>query len=334
MQVLADGHAVLYKNSHQYYVQKGSESLKELVSVSQDTTVYRSGRPYIARNRLFANLLNDQVMADCPAVQPLLQKALLRDGDLMAIFEVYNHCRPANTPTRLIAVTAKPRTSVSMGIGLSWHRSTLSILPTNWVPVNAILHPTRSFIPYPTCWLVLTSPRISERFSFQTGLSFLHEAFRFSSTEEIDEGADRRVLQRQDLWLQMSSLRIPVQVRYNVPGFQARPYLAVGSSLLLPLRYESSYSIERQQNRLVNSFRYPFFVPHQLAISVTGALGLKIPLNQNFSGVVEGRYEMALAGIAQFDNIDATKAPHAAGLTSLAEAPYQAFQFSLGLQFR
>lgn len=329
MQLLADGNATLLKNSVRFYVQKGAEPLQELLSL--DTTVYRSGRPYTAKNKLFVNLLNNQIMFDCPAVQPLLARATLNDNDLIRIFDVYNHCRPTEGMTKVPTLAVKSRTYVSAGFGLSWHRSSLAIQRTYWVPLDAVLHPDRLLVPRPTFYLVVTSTGFSERFSLQTGLSFINEVFRHSFVEE-DTGGSGQVMAIADMWLQMSSLRLPVMLRYSLPGFRARPYVAVGPSLLFPLRYKSSYTLEKRQDNLINSFRYPFFIPYSPAWSVSGSVGLKIPLTKNWSGLIEGRYEYSIAGIAQFDNINST--PRISRLTSLPKAPYQSFQLSFGIQFR
>ncbi|HEV7349012.1 outer membrane beta-barrel protein [Telluribacter sp.] len=332
MQVLAGGSATLLKHQQQYYVQKGLSAPLRLES--RDTLVYRSGRPYLSQNRLFVSLLGDQLMGDCPAVQPLLAKATLRDVDLIPVFEVYNLCRADAKPARVAPLAVRSKVYISAGFGATWTLSTLSLASTRLVEIDATLRSTQPITPQPALWLILNTPRISERFALQTGFSFIKEHFKYSSAVVSDNASGYRETVHKYLSLRLQSLRIPILVRYNLPGQRIMPYIAAGPSLLVALDTENTFTIERQYNQIINTYRYPFFNPTPVSLSIVGALGLKIPITGKLSGFCEGRYEYATDGIAEASTFDSEKYPHAVGLKSLSKLPYQAMQFSFGFLIR
>ncbi|WP_247235526.1 outer membrane beta-barrel protein [Telluribacter sp. SYSU D00476] len=332
MQVLASGNATLLKHNQQYYVQKNS--IPPIRLEVRDTLVYRSGRPLLARNRLFVGVLRDQLMADCPAVAPLLARAALQDRDLITIFDVYNNCRETDGLIRIASVKADTRLRITMGAGAGWSYSTLGVFSERILPVQTKLHTHQPALPTPFLLILISTPRVSQRFEFQTGLNYLAENFRYTSTESTTDNLGSSGTEHKAISVALRSLRLPVMVRYTVPGLRIHPYLAAGPSFIFMLHSDSNFEVEREYNQVVNSYRYPFLNTRPVTFSLSGALGLKIPLFNRISAFCEGRYDHTFEGIAQARTFDTEKYPHALGFSSIQKTIYKTIQAQFGLIYR
>jgi hypothetical protein len=329
-QVLVKGKATLLKTNGRYFIQKSQDQPVELIS--RDTTFTRKGYTYRLPTREFANLLRNTLMADCPAVESSLARARLQDLALIRVFEVYNRCRDedAARPTR----SAEAKIKVAAGLGLNWGRSTLGLPGGELLNNQTDLNPTQPFIPMPSLRLLLWRPGLSQRFALQTGMDYLYETFQYKSYQVIRNNPGDYETEKQNLYIQMESLRVPLLFRYNFMGSKLTPYVAVGSSFIIGLDSDSNCTVEKQRNKVVNTYNFPFFKSTGMAIALAGTAGVSFPLFGKWKGFVDGRYERPVQGIAKAHEFDPNQYPNALRRSSLSYAPYHSVQFSVGIIYR
>jgi hypothetical protein len=329
-QVLVKGKATLLKTNSRYFIQKFQDQPVELIS--RDTTFTRKGYTYRLPTREFASLLRNTLMADCPAVENSLARANLQDLSLIRVFEVYNQCRddtPLSPPR-----SSQTKLRLSAGIGLSWSRSSLGILGDELLAVQTELYPTPLLVPMPSLRLLLSRPGLSQKFVLQTGMDYQYERFRYNSFVVTHNTPNYYATDRKTLSIDLQSIRIPLLFQYNFMSHKITPYLAGGTSFIVALTSGSNYIVEKQRNKVVNTYNFPFFTPSPLSLSLTGTAGVSFQLFGKLHGFVDGRYEHLVQGIAKAREFDTAEYPNALKRSSITHAPYRTIQFSVGVIYR
>ncbi|RRA98052.1 hypothetical protein [Larkinella rosea] len=310
VQVLVAGRATLYQHKSRYYAQINSDEFSELVTY--DSTIYRQNNPYVAQVKRFAMLLSVR-MSDCPDVQSIIQRAKLTGQNLEEIFTKYNECVGQANPS---ITTKKPWTSFEWGLGINHQISFFRLNSAYFNRIESSLRPFKSTPITPALTLLIKAPRISEKLAVQAGIGFFSEAYS-SHVEEIDNIQ----ITTYNAWLWIRAIRATLLGRYTFPVKNWKPYIAIGPGAIIKWQSNSRFTGEVEYDKVINSYREPFFAAKPVTFGLNGAIGLAAPLKKRWGWYGEIRYEYLIGGIAQ------------QGVNPRERTYYQSINLSAGLLF-
>lgn len=291
LQVLATGRATLYTFADEsqrvrYGFRQAPGPATELVRrtrlvTTNGTTVQEELYPF----RQVLSL----AFADCPAVQARLATVELSDAQLTALFARYNTCgaAPAGSVT-----TAARRSTFRLGFvaGVQTAQATLN----DGKPVT--LHSTGR--PVFGVGLLLAPATFNPKLALR-----LEALFQSQRLEADYQGIYSTVANLPGYYtavVQVSSLRLPLLLRYTWPTGKLRPYIQAGSELAVMLRREA---MVRSSNVQLNGTRAVSSTDIRLrsgGFGFAAGAGLLVPLGAAGALQLEARF-------SQLDNASVAK---------------------------
>jgi hypothetical protein len=223
LEVLAEGAASLLswkdeEGQEHFYVQKaGATQPTELVQVRQQVPDGVSSREQVIP--VYRGVLTEQ-FADCPAVLLSISKTEFKASALTAAFNRYNACRQ---PGRVAPPSLKrSEASVEILVGGQASRTTYDT-PTS---TSATTVPAR-WAPEVGVGLSLGRRVLRQKFTFRAELHYVRQVAEGSGSEVTFSG----VTQHYDLRFTTAYLRLPILLRYAMPGTKVRPFVEAGVSI-------------------------------------------------------------------------------------------------------
>ncbi|MVN77697.1 outer membrane beta-barrel protein [Hymenobacter sp. HMF4947] len=278
LEVLADGPASLLlwrdeTGQEHFYVQKmGAPLPTELVQVRQRVLEGNISREQVLP--VFRGTLTEQ-FADCPAVLLSMSKTEYKASALVAAVERYNACREPNR----LAKVHQSRTATDLEIVVGGQASrTMFTTPTADATLPAGLAPEVGVA------LQLGRRVLRQKLAVRAELHYARQVAEGSyQQQEYQPGGGLTITQHYDLRFTTAYLRVPVLIRYTMPGKKLRPFVEVGGSFNYAITIDPQvrstasngtstdwYTLFSNQQFLANSFRnYEF--------GLLAGVGLQLP---------------------------------------------------------
>ncbi len=250
VEVLVDGFLHLYKHQSVYYLKKGLEVPVKLESLKIEKKLGEEN--YLQRDLLEVNylvrekwkgLLSYTINDLFPKSPQIVESLFLNDEDLSKIVIRYNKLK--NTDFVEFNNTI-PWTRYELGVSVGMEKSILHKTDIQQVffylkPEYTSTNPTLGFI------LGITSPRLSERFSFQPELFLtkVHYDGLIHTTQFMES-----IFETKLDWI---SLTMPVTVKYTYPLGNYRFYLQAGVLGDLQLQGKTSYIRKNVENGVITT---------------------------------------------------------------------------------
>jgi hypothetical protein len=225
LEVLAEGEALLLarpdeKGQLHFYVQKATAARPtELVRRTQvvlDGNIKREQQIPVYRGTL------TEQFADCPAVLLSLSRTEFTLNSLVAAVERYNSCRQPNRAvlhrTRRTEVGFEALLGGQLSQTVYSDHGTNSTIPGGLAPeVGLALH---------------AGPKVGkQKLTVRFELHYVQQVAQGSyQQDEYLPGPNHNVITTHDLRLATAYLRLPVLLRYTLPGNKIRPFLEAGGS--------------------------------------------------------------------------------------------------------
>jgi hypothetical protein len=232
LEVLAAGEAYLLARhdqvggTHYYLLKKGAALPTELVQERRQ--VMQDGR---LRNELllpvFRGVLTTQ-FADCPAVLLRVSKTEYKESALVAVVEQYNACRQ---PGQLVATHKQP-TEANLEVLLGGQISQTTYNEHEYSDkLSGALAPELGLA------LRVGRRTAKQKFSLRLELHYARQVATGTFERQTElPGLGRYLTTTYETRFKAAYLRVPVLVRYTLPGTKLRPFVEAGASF--------SYAIE------------------------------------------------------------------------------------------
>jgi len=291
LEVLADGPASLLSRKddagqEHFYVQKaGAAQPTELVQVRQQVPDGAGSREQVLP--VYRGVLTEQ-FADCPAILLSISKTEFKASALTAAVGRYNECRQPGQ----VAPPSPKRAEVSLEVlvGGQASRTTYDFpagsvkLPANWAPEVGV-------------GLSLGRRLLRQKLTFRAELHYVRQVAEGSASETNYFGTT----QTYALRFATAYLRLPILVRYAIPGTRVRPFAEVGASI----NYAPSIDAQRRPtNGGSSGGDWQPLVPGQVGPGNPFReyeFGLVAGLGVQFPGLLGG-HSLALLGRAEQSN--------------------------------
>ena len=291
LEVLADGAASLLSwkdenNREHFYVQKvGAAQPTELLEVRRQVPDGSGSREQVLP--VYRGVLTEQ-FADCPAILLSISKTEFKVSALTKAVASYNTCREPNR----VAAPALKRAEVSVEIMVGGQASRT----TYDHPVGSVELPA-SLAPEVGVGLSLGRRLLRQKFTFRAELHYVRQVAEASSSEVLFNGS------RQDYDLRFATayLRLPMLVRYTIPGTKVRPFAEAGVSV----SYATSLNAQWRPTSGANSGSdWQPLIPDQMGSTSAYRryeFGLVAGLGVQFPGLLAGR-SLAVLGRVEPSN--------------------------------
>ncbi|SHI59629.1 Outer membrane protein beta-barrel domain-containing protein [Hymenobacter daecheongensis DSM 21074] len=286
MQIIVQGGLSIFRytdtdDKEFFYARKGAEPLQALVQ--RDTTINTFDkytrlqtssrqRQYFYRNVLWSR------MADCPAAQVMLPKVSLVQSELAKVGQAYNQCKG----TAQYAVT-KPASRLRYSVMAGVYQS--AVLALDDAEENVALSSTR-----PTFGAAVQilpggfSPKLSLLFQAM----FLQQVYDKAYNGK-GMGFFAGTTVPRTIHLELTSVRLPLMLRYTFLNRTVQPYIQGGPVAVLNFNSNAT----RSDYNSVNKTTYTREVPiRSYGFGVMAGGGLAFALHQRHSVFVEVRADM------------------------------------------
>ena len=233
IKVLVAGQASLFENrdredQSRYYLAVGADSLRELRKARVRLPGYN--QTGYEEQPLYRSVLAKALRA-CLAVQPLLPQLPLIDTDLINVVKRYNTCLggPATT-TRPQSPKEQAQLSVGLTGGLDRSKITVSERLTrlhdgNFTATSALFGAFVSF----------SSPALNRHLALR--LDALYQKTRYADSYVARNVST--VEEREQARLDVSYLKLPLQVRYHFTVGRVQPFAFAGGSVSFLLAHDT-----------------------------------------------------------------------------------------------
>lgn len=226
LQALVLGKASLYhtineKDKDLYYAGNGTsgplEALIQQDSTQSGTDTQRYTTLQQVRTYPFRNVLW-KLMADCPSVQARLVRLELKEAALIKTFLAYNACGTDGQPQYV----AKKQTSKLRFVVLGgMQQSSLTYVNKGDHTVKSPLKPVAGI------GLALQPGRFNPRFSLHVQALYLQQSF-YGKVQTLGDGLYANEYVTREIDVKITSVRIPLMVRYTMQTAGVQPYLQAG----------------------------------------------------------------------------------------------------------
>ena len=134
--------------------------------------------------------------------------------------------------------------------------------------------------------LEIFSPRINENTSFHSDLLIFKSKYSFYNKTE-----NAYYTTRDYLTIELTQLKIPLGIKYTLPGRILTPFLSLGVSATIHLNNKSRWIEEVESHSIVETSHNEIFDIGKKQIGLWGGAGIMKSLNKNLNGFIEFRFE-------------------------------------------
>jgi hypothetical protein len=280
LEVLIRGLVSLYKYEDVYFIEKADSGLFKLSNEPVEKVV--DGNQVTIPSNRFSGLLN-LFLADCAGTKSKIPRTSFTERSLSNLIEEYNKC--INVPP-VIYKSKKPWLDTRIGIsgGLTHSKLTYETQNTFLKYVKTSFEPSKT--PFFGISLEIFSPRINENTSFHSDLLIFKSKYSlYTKTENAYYSA------RDYLTIELTQAKIPLGIKYALPGRRFTSYLSLGASATIHLNNRSRWIEEVESNSVVETTHNETFDIGKKQIGLWAGAGIMKSLNKSLNGFVEFRFE-------------------------------------------
>jgi hypothetical protein len=276
VEIIADGHITLSRYRETFWIQKKggdfTELQNDLVNKTKDGDLYR-----VHSNQYIAVI--NTLMVDCKEVSPLIKRTQFHQKDLVRLVEAYNTCGSEPTENRNVdkrwlklipGVTAGVQfSSIDVSDLKTFFNDDLKQIETEIAPVIGIN-------------LDICSPRVTERFLFNTGLWYTSSAYYL-------KGQNPSLTNY--VTINIDEIKLPLGVRYTLAPRKVTPYINAGVALSFTVKEQTSWRYESIAANTVYTFDKGSLPLKNSQVGLWGGAGVLVKLSSKLDSSIELRYE-------------------------------------------
>jgi hypothetical protein len=236
---LFTGELTLFRYQHLFFAHRSGEDMPIQISFGPER-VFVHGNSYFRRSQKHISVLN-VLMRDCFELFPEIGKLNMGEKHLTQLFEKYHICM--GLP---YAVNKKDKPWVAIDYGAAF------VFAPTWFKLGGYVEQdyhnflnrlfksnyTTSFSPGIGLLVDIGFPRLQEKTTLNTGVVYYYKNFfSFAETTSISGVITSRHTYNFDI----HELKVPLGVKYSFSERTFTPYLMLGGSFTLNLRYNQYY---------------------------------------------------------------------------------------------
>lgn len=234
-EILVKGKMQLIKHNLAFYAAKDGKLYK---LEQEEVPTYLNGKRAVKIKKPYLGILSYLMQADCATLRSQITKTNLNEKHLVKLFEAYNGCVGIESQSY---AESKSWGEFKLGGIAGIQFSRLSFEPTQgYSEGNYPGNPNSKIIPVFGLTYTYSSPRLNERFAIAGHLLF--SMVNYEAVNVIDQ--DVRTI-KNDYSIELSQLKLPLGIRYNLPTKFLQPYLTAGLSYTFHLKTASHWEQER-----------------------------------------------------------------------------------------
>lgn len=268
------GKIELYKLYNEFFVQKDTLFVR-LDNEPKKVTI--KNVEYLSEVKRFKTILN-YLTSDCKNIKMKTEKIGYSESDLVELIYEYNSCKGGDN---IVFKKNKPWFKSSLGVFLGYNFSTISNNRTNSSSTYfKESNTSKGFISY-GAFLELGTPRVIERVSFYTGITY--NSFDFYKYN----------ISGNDLYELNSTIQqiiIPLAFRYTFPERKTTPYLTFGLLNLINIKNTSEWSFENNSNSQIFT-TLEIYNSSVNSIGLITGIGFKRKINKKLDGFLDLNYQ-------------------------------------------
>jgi hypothetical protein len=278
LEVIVRGKINLYRYEKIFLLQQEGQKIHPLNNDESEIVI--DGKRLSRNSNQYIGILS-MLMGDCPFAASAIREARLVERSLTEVVEGYNRC--IGSPS--ISYKAnKPWVSASIGVAGGLNISNLSL-------DGSSKHLAGSFeasrAPVAGIFLDIGSPRLSERFSFHTGLIYLNSTYyKFSILDNTMQ------TYRNYVTIDLTQLKLPLGIKYTLPQKKYTPYLNGGIASTIQLESKSLWTQEFEAGGIVGTEEGEGLAIKNSQFGFWGGCGVQRHIHKKITSFIELRYEM------------------------------------------
>jgi len=274
VEVLVLGEISLYKSNKNYLLQKGDDVFEleyKMIEVEKD------GKKAIREDNKWRGITSF-LMSDC--LTNNVSNLKFKEQSLTMLAIRYNKCKKADF---IVYKVNKPWTQIDLGVTIGLTSSNIKV--TDELGLFSYLDNSYSSIDPTIGFLIaISSPRITERFAFQSELHFSKS--NYSALVEINGSST----EYHDTFIDLSTLSVPLSLKYSFPEKKYGFYIQGGINYDYHLDSEAKLLSERVTGSVVSTFpESSAFEIHSGQIGYWGGIGI-LKSYSRFKGSIAIRY--------------------------------------------
>lgn len=287
LEIIVRGRVSLYKFEDTYFIEKGDDGLQQLINETKEVTI--DSKSVLKKTNRHISILNI-LLFDCVEIRSKVDKVRLVEKSLTNLIEDYNRCKGHSEKS---FKANKPWTKAILGVtgGLNISKLNFDSYP-GFDHLGGDFEVSKS--PMIGVSLDISSPRLSERFSFQGDLLYLASKYYKYTLYKSSSSIQRNYVTKELL-----QLKIPVSLRYSFPKREYTPYVNVGFSSTIHLSSNSKWVQETESYGVVKTKENDALAIRNKQFGLWGGCGVVKSMNNKFNAFIELRYEHT-DGIAPF----------------------------------
>lgn len=267
------GKIELYKLYNEFFVQKDTLFVR---LDNDDRKVTIKGTEYYSRNKKYTGVLR-YLTSDCKSLKDKI-KIGYSEINLVKYINAYNTCKGGDVT---IFKNNKSWFKANLGVFLGYNLS--SINNNRSRTGNTYFEDSNSSSGYISygAFVELSSPRIIERISFFTGLTY--SKFDYYKYQLL--GNDLFELNST-----IQQINIPLAFRYTFPEKKTTPYITVGVLSSINIENKSDWSFDNNSGSQVFTSLEKFSAPVN-SIGLTAGVGFKRKVTEKLDGFLDLNYQ-------------------------------------------
>ena len=234
VEALIIGDISLYKTPENFLLTKSG---KQYPIDPKDQKIGAYGMEKIKKDTKWKGVIA-YLISDClKDVERFTEKLMPHEKPLTNLVSKYNNCK-GNSQIIYKADRKWLETKIGLYLGLSNSDINITDKPNSFEYLPNILS---SIDPTGGISINLSSPRLSRRISFETGLGITLSKYTFSSYDQNKYNTD--FYYYYDTYVKLSTISVPISINYSMPFKKYRLQLQIGGNIDSNL--ENKYSIKK-----------------------------------------------------------------------------------------
>lgn len=280
LEVLIRGKASLYTYKHYFFIQKGDdfqELKNEVTEVVKDGVLQRKNSNH------HIGILSYMLIPDCPEIKERIQRTQLTEKGLTSILERYNVCVGESVKSYK---AERPWLQIGLGVSAGFAISSMEVETklSDFIEIVGKYRKSKNVVG--GIEMELSSPRVNEHISFSVGA--IYHSMSFSITNVNSAGA----IQRNNVWVDVDQLKMPIGLRYKFHG-KVAPFINGGILSAFNLKTKSTWIEEVEYQNSVTTKEHEIYLAMKKRQSGFWAgAGLSTPISKKLRGTAEFRYEV------------------------------------------
>lgn len=278
-EVIVKGRASLYKYMDSFFIEKGDSVFHKLYS--QKKEVEANGKTFIQQTNTHRGILN-YILSDCKEIGSQIQRVNLFEKELTILIEDYNNCFEG---THIVYKSSKPWVKSIVGLfgildvsqlNMESDNSSSELLNSNFENSSSLAIGLS---------IDILSPRLNERISLHGDVFYLNSKYTLFTE---NKGS---VINRDEVFIELEQIKIPLGVRYTFPEKLFAPYFNLGISSIIHISSDTKWIRETEINKTIKTYESEGFSVKGNQLGIWGGVGVVKSVSNKVSGYIELRYE-------------------------------------------